>query len=173
MSQRGFRGFRKPEQITNDSLAASIERMGVEGRYIYWTGGAYKARAHSLRSNALACITEKKRPISMKLWLTRAARVVGPDQGYKPERAREGLYLHKGSKPSVYFELERDKDGNYRSVNDCPNADGFPKGLKRGDIVVSGKAQKEQPTRVKGKGKAPATPEAPSAPEPQADAPQA
>jgi hypothetical protein len=155
MSNRGFKGFRKPQQITDDALKASIERMsGIKGRYIYWTGDAYKARSASLRSNSLACLSEKKRPVALVDWITRAARVVSKEVGYSPERVREGLYLHRNSKPAVFFELERDAKGNWVSVNDVPNASGFPKGLKRGDVVVAAKPKGEAKQLPKGKGQA-------------------
>lgn len=155
MSQRGFKGFRKPQQITDDALKASIERMsGIKGRYIYWCGEPYKARVQSLRSNSLATISEKRKPIALVDWITRAARVVSKEVGYSPERVREGLYLHRNSKPAVFFELERDAKGNFVSVNDVPNASGFPKGLKRGDVVIAAKPAGERKALPKGKGQA-------------------
>lgn len=146
MSNRGFKGFRQPERIETDSLSTSLKRMDLEDRFIFWTGEPYKMRAASLRSNSLACLTEKKRPVRLDTWIKRAACVVGEGVGYKPERVREGLYLHRNSKPAVFFELIKDKEGNYRSANDVPNASGYPKGLKRGDIVVAAQTQKQLPT---------------------------
>lgn len=156
MSNRGFKGFRSPEQIASEQLEASLKRMDLEDRYIYWTGNPYKQRAASLRSNALACLTEKKRPISMKTWILRAASCVDKDQriGYKPERVREGLYLHRNSKPAVFFELIKNAAGDFVSANDVPNADGYPKGLKKGEVVVAS-AEPKQKALPSGKGKAP------------------
>jgi hypothetical protein len=155
MTNRGFKGFRQPSRIEAEQLTKALERMSLE-TYIYWTGGEYRRRTQSLRSNALACLTEKKRPVHLKTWIQRAAQCVDADQhiGYVPERVREGLYLHRNSKPAVYFELKKDAKGNYVSVNHVPYAEGFAKGLKPGDIVVPARerAEKEVP-RAKGKGK--------------------
>jgi hypothetical protein len=166
MPNRGFQGFRKPEKMDAETLKARLSRMNVDGRFIFWTGGTYRSRSQSLRSNSLATITEKKRPISFKVWLDRAAHAAGPEMGYTPERVVEGLYLHKGAKPCVYIELTKDAKGNFVSAQDCPYADSsmFPKGLKRGDIVVSAKADKAQPTKGKAKKvEAPAIEEQPQA----------
>lgn len=154
MTNRGFKGFRRPETVEAERLAKALDRMNIDGRYIYWTGEAYRARGASLRSQSLACLTEKKRPVSLKTWITRAATCVDPELkiGFSPERVREGLYLHRNSKPAVFFELKKDAKGNYVAVNDVPNASGFAKGLKAGDVVVPARAtsDKELP---KGKGK--------------------
>lgn len=165
MSNRGFKGFRQPERIETDSLSTALKRMDLEDRYIFWTGEAYKMRAASLRSNSLSCLTEKKRPVRLDTWIKRAAGMVGEGVGYKPERVREGLYLHRNSKPAVFFELIKDKNGNFRSANDVPNASGYPKGLKRGDIVVAAPAQKELPAP---KGKQAPAPQEPTTEQPAA-----
>jgi hypothetical protein len=141
MSNRGFKGFRKPSKISAESLDLAIKRMGVDGRFIYWTGNPYRARSASLRSNSLAALKTPKRPVPLADWIKMAARVVDADKGigYDPARVREGLYLHRDSKPAVFFELKKDEKGNFISVNHVPNADGFPKGLKSGDIVIPAK----------------------------------
>ncbi len=139
MSNRGFKGYRKPSEIAEGDLKLSIERLGVGGLYIYYTGHPYKARAASLRSNSLAALGVVRRPVALAEWIRKAARIDG-NIGYDPARVREGLYLHAGSKPAVYFELRKDAAGNFVSVRDVPNADGFPKGLKKGEIVVAARA---------------------------------
>jgi hypothetical protein len=127
----------------------------VEGRYIYWTGNSYRGRAQSLRSNALRCVERRNAPTPFKSWLEKVARAVDDKTGYSPERAVEGLYLHAGAKPCVYIELSKTANGDYISVRDCPYADPtrFPKGIKRGDVIVAAKAKGDKVIPTK-KGKA-------------------
>lgn len=155
MSNVGFKGFRRPETIPADVLAASMKRLGVEGRYIFWTGNSYRGRAQSLRSNALRCVDRKNTAIPFKSWLEKVARSVNDTTGYSPERAVEGLYLHAGAKPAVYYELAKNAKGDYIAVRDSLYADPtrYPKGIKRGDVIISAKVRVEGKTLPKGKGK--------------------
>jgi hypothetical protein len=142
---RGFKGFRRPEAISAEALANAKARYGESGRYIYWTGEGYNARKESLRSNSLKALAVAKAPVPLSEWIELAAKVVDADLGigYDPASVRAGLYLHRGSKPAVYFELKKRADGAYVSVNDVPNAAGFPKGLKPGDVVIPAEAKVE------------------------------
>lgn len=153
MSNRGFKGFRRPEQVEAERLDAALKRMSLDDRYIFWTGDEYKRRAQSLRSQSLACLTEKKRPVRIDTWIKRAATCVDAERriGFSPERVREGLYLHRNSKPAVFIELVKDKNGNFRSAWAVPNAQGYPKGLKAGDIVIPAKDTEKQLPAPKGK----------------------
>jgi hypothetical protein len=151
---RGFRGFRGTETIPSDALEAKLSRLNIAGRFIYWTGNPYNARRLSLRSNSLKALQVVKTPVPLADWIRAAARVVdGTEEGYDPAAVRAGLYLHHDSKPAVYFELKLEKDGSYTSVNPVPNADGFPGGLKAGDVVIPA-AAKEEPAQIETAGKA-------------------
>lgn len=136
--RRGFTGFRKPEEITDDSLANALSRIDTRNRFIYFTGNGYNARRLSLRSNSLAALKVSKAPVPLGDFLRLAARAVSDTEGYDPKAVASGLYLHRNSKPAVYFELRRDAEGNYVSANNVPYADPtlYPKGLKAGDIVI-------------------------------------
>lgn len=143
---RGFKGFRRPEEVSAEALKNAKARYEDSGRFIYWTGSGYNARRESLRSNSLKALPVAKEPVALSEWIEKAARVVDAEKGigYDPASVRAGLYLHRGSKPAVYFELKKRADGAYVSVNDVPNADGFPKGLKPGDVVIPAEAKMEE-----------------------------
>jgi hypothetical protein len=142
---RGFKGFRRPEAVSEEALKNAKARYEESGRYIYWTGNGYNARRESLRSNSLKALPVAKSPVPLSEWIEKAARVVDAEKGigYDPASVRAGLYLHRDSKPAVYFELKKNAAGAYISVNAVPNADGFPKGLKPGDVVIPAEAAAE------------------------------
>lgn len=143
MNRVGFKGFRKPEAITAETFTKAVERLEISNLYVFWTGNPYKSRSASLRSNALKTITEVRQPVPVKTLLDRAARIDG-EIGYKPEVVKSGLYLHRNSKPAVYFALERKDDGSFVAATDVPYADGVPGGLKKGDLVIpAGQATKQ------------------------------
>jgi hypothetical protein len=137
-TRRGFSGFRKPEEISGEKLEAALSRIDTRNRYIFWTGNGYNARRLSLRSNSLKALNVTKVPVPLGDFLRLAARAVSDTEGYDPKAVADGLYLHRNSKPAVYFELRRAPDGSYVSSNNVPNADPtlFPKGLKEGDTVI-------------------------------------
>ena len=136
--RRGFTGFRKPETISDEALLSALSRIDTRNRFIYFTGNGYNARRLSLRSNSLAALKVTKAPVPLGDFLRLAARAVSDAEGYDPKAVTSGLYLHRNSKPAVYFELRRDGEGNYVSANNVPYADPtlYPKGLKAGDIVI-------------------------------------
>jgi hypothetical protein len=143
MNRVGFKGFRRPEPITADAFTKAVDRLEISNLFVYWTGSPYKSRAASLRSNALKTITEVKTPVPVSTLLDRAAHLDG-EIGYKPEVVKSGLYLHRNSKPAVYFALERKEDGSFVAATDVPYADGFPGGLKKGaTVIAAGTATKQ------------------------------
>jgi hypothetical protein len=150
--RRGFTGFRKPETITNEALEAAISRIDTRNRFIFYTGNGYNARRLSLRSNSLAAIKTVGVPVPLAEFIRLAARAVGDEEGYDPKAAVSGLYLHRNSKPAVYFELRKNVAGDYVSANNVPYADPtlFPKGLKVGDVVVSAERAEAPPTAPEG-----------------------
>ena len=134
----GFRGFRKPEAISTDALDALKLRFEGDDRYVLYTGGAYSRRRASLRSNALATITEIGKPISVLEFLTRSAKAAGEGVGYDPSTALGGLALHQGAKPAVYLYLAR-KGDDFFAIKDIPTpgGEGYSKAIKAGDKVFS------------------------------------
>jgi hypothetical protein len=149
---KGFKGFRSVETIPEASLEYELGRLGIENRYIYWTGERYNGRKDSLRSNALYALKVVKEPVSLKEWIRLAARIVPETEtGYHPKAVRAGLALHQGSKPVVFLELKKEDDGSYTSVYTPTKCDAFP-GLKKGDVVIPA-AKKEEPAEVEVRGK--------------------
>lgn len=137
----GFRGYRKPEVIPEGKLSEVLARIETRGLYVLSTGGRNGARSASLRSRALATISEVGVPVPLAELLRRAARAVGPEEGFDPATVRGGLFLAAGAKPAVYLAVERDGDGNYRAAKDIPTPDpaffGAGKSFPRGSIVLS------------------------------------
>lgn len=172
---RGFPGFRAAESIGKDKLSLALERLApsIEGHYIYWTGNNYNFRRPSLRSNALRCLTEKRRPIALKTWIARAAGCAGDGMGYDPQTVKQGLALHQGAKPCVYFELKKDPQGNFRAVYNIPFADGHAKAIKAGDVVIKNPATNGTPKQLPSKGKPAVEARKTEAPQEQPSAPPA
>lgn len=132
----GFRGFTKAAKQSPDAVAKKIDRMTTDGLYVYFTGGPARFRKGSGRSAALQCVTEKHKPVPLTTLIERAAKCGPHGTGYSPEMVRAGLFLHRNSKPAVYLPLRKREDGAYVADTNIPNADGFPKGLKEGDVVI-------------------------------------
>lgn len=135
----GFPGFRKPEKIDDKTLTEALVKMDTENLYVMWTGGAYRARKASLRSNALKTITEKMKPVPISELLTRAARAAGKDTGFDPYVVKGGLALHQGAKPAVFLYLRKEEDGTFTAVKDIPASDIGT--FKAGEVVVGTKAK--------------------------------
>ena len=140
---KGFAGFRSTETIPEAALEYELGRLNIENRFIYWTGGEYRRRKDSLRSNALYALKEKEVPVPLRDWIRLAARIVPETEtGYHPKAVRAGLALHQGSKPVVYLELKKEEDGSYTSVYSPLSCEAFP-GLKKGDVVIPAPAKVE------------------------------
>jgi hypothetical protein len=148
---RGFKGFRKPDFTGDDAvLNDRLSRMDLRNRYIYWTGEDYTAgRSQSLRSQSLRCLKVAKTPVPLAEWIRLAARAVAPDLGFDPAAVRAGLYLHRESKPAVYFELEKKDDGSYVSVYSHSRIN---PPIKAGDVIIPAEA-KEEPAQIEVAGK--------------------
>lgn len=160
----GFKGFRPTEEITEEALAAALARLSTSNLYVYWVGETYKLRNASLRSNSLRTISEVKVPVPVETLITRAARISGSN-GYNPATVKSGLYLHRNSKPAVYFALERKDDGSLVAATDIPYALGYANGLKRGDLVIPADAKEARElTKALAAAKKAAKVEAPPAP---------
>ena len=157
---RGFRGFRKPELITQEAIDGFLTRSGLSADnanlYIMWTGGEYKRRLGSARSQALYALNVKDKPVKLADWLREAARCRDTEQGigFDPGVVRSGLFLHQGAKPCVYLALERRADGSFTAAKDVPTPDpklGFVT-LKRGDLVIGVEDAKDAAAEVQAVG---------------------
>lgn len=143
----GFRGFRRPETISDEALSGFLTRTGLkddQNLYALYTGGEYRRRRGSARSQALYSLNVEGKPVRLADFLTLAARIKDPESGvgFDPATVRSGLFLHQGAKPAVYLALERRADGAFIAARDVPTLDeGFAsrmgvKSLKRGDVVI-------------------------------------
>ena len=157
---RGFRGFRKPEMITDESLNGYLDRSGLSAdnanAYIMWTGGEYKRRQASARSQALYALNVKNKPVSLADWLREAARVKDAENqiGFDPGVVRSGLFLHQGAKPCVYLALERRADGSFVAARDVNRVEGLPgvTSLKKGETVIAAEDAKDAVAEVEAVG---------------------
>lgn len=152
----GFKGFRKAETIASERLSAAIEKVDPNA-FVFWTGNTYGRRRQSLRSQSLATINEKRKPIPVAELVSRAARANGEDIGFDPDTVRSGLALHQGAKPAVYLYLEAKRDANdkllgYYAVKSIPRPDGqlFAHPIQAGDQVLDPKGNVIPALRPKG-----------------------
>ena len=138
----GFKGFAKPAKIADDVAKSLVENLS-DDEFVIWTGNEYGRRRASGRSLSLRTITEKMKPVPLTEYVKRAF-AAGPDgRGFDTSISVGGLSLHQIAKPTVYFYVIRDADGNYRAKKDIPNPDRalFEKPLKAGDIVLAAKKE--------------------------------
>lgn len=142
MSNVGFKGFAKPAALDKEKTLAAISNISGD-EYILWTGNEYGRRRASGRSVSLRTITEKLKPIPLAEYASRASKVSGEGRGFDTSISIGGLSLHQIAKPTVYFYVIRDAEGNYRAKKDIPNPDRalFDKPLRAGDIVLAAKAK--------------------------------
>lgn len=129
--------FAKPMKI-DPARASALEGNLASDEFVFYTGGAYKRRPASGRSCSLSTVTEKRKPISLNVYVQRALKAGPNGTGYDTSISVGGLGLHQGAKPAVYLYLVKDTDGNYRAKKDIPNPDfAFSeKPIAAGDIVV-------------------------------------
>lgn len=149
----GFKGFAKPKLLDSASVKALSDNVS-DSLYVLYTGGNYGRRKASGRSKSLATVTERGKPIPIRTYIARAAKVVDPEtgKGFGTDISVGGLSLHQGAKPAVYLYLERDADGNYRAVKNVPTPDpayfeaAYRRGgFKAGDIVIPAEKPKASP----------------------------
>lgn len=154
----GFRGFAKPQKIEEAAVEEKIKNSNIENLYVLWTGGTYRARKASGRSQSLATITEKNVPVPLSEVYRRAAKAVGGDKGFNPELVRSGLFLHAGAKPCVYYALEKKSDGSFTLVKTVPHPEGDKAPILAGSVIVPAPDAEEKPALP-----APKAPKAPKA----------
>jgi hypothetical protein len=156
---RGFKGFRRPEVITDEALSNFGARSGLSADnanlYVMWTGGEYRRRAMSARSQALYALKVQDKPVRLMDWIRDAARVKDADQqiGFDPGVVRSGLFLHQGAKPCVYLALERRADGSFVAAKDVPVPDprlGYTGPIVKGQVIIAAEDAKDAVAEVKG-----------------------
>lgn len=157
----GFRAYRRPEVISDEALNGFLDRTGLsnpnDNLYIYWTGGEYKRRLGSLRSQSLYALKVEGKPVRLGDWLREAARVKDPEAGigFDPATVRSGLFLHQGAKTGcVYIALKRERDGSFVAVKDVPVPDPkrFSSPIREGEVVIAAEDAKDSVAEVEGRG---------------------
>ena len=140
MSNVGFKGFAKPGKVENaDDMLGNV----AADEYVYYSGGKYGRRRASGRSACLATVTEVKKPVALTDYVKRGFKA-GPDgKGFDTSISVGGLSLHQVAKPTVYFYLVKDAEGNFRAKRDIPNPDTAisAKPIAAGDIVIKAKGK--------------------------------
>lgn len=169
MNRVGFKGFARPVTHNKAEFDKQIGRMAIDNLFIYFTGGSYKARAESARSQSLATVTEVAQPIPVAEFLQRAATCKGKAGGFPANIALQGLALHQVAKPCVFLMLERNDSGDFVAAKPIPTPDParfpkdkYPRGIARGTVIVPKGGRKQvakvaapapaQAIKVKGKG---------------------
>lgn len=140
MSNVGFKGFAKPKALDNDTAKAQAENISAD-EYVLWTGNQYGRRRASGRSACLNTVTEKMTPVPLSEYVKRSQKAGADGKGFDTSISVGGLSLHQIAKPTVYFYVIKDAEGNFRAKKDIPNPDRahFDKPLKAGDIVLAAK----------------------------------
>lgn len=156
---RGFKGFRRPEVISDEAIANFGVRSGLSADnanlYIMWTGGEYRRRQMSARSQALYALKVEGKPVRLMDWLRDAARVKDAENnvGFDPGVVRSGLFLHQGAKPCVYLALERRADGSFVAAKDVPVPDprlNYSGPIAKGDLIIAAEDSKDVVAEVTG-----------------------
>jgi hypothetical protein len=123
------------ELISDAVLAEALSRV-PDDHYVVWTGHTYRVLDKSLRSRALARVTEIGKPVPVREVIRRAARIDGA-LGYDPDTVRSGIRLHQGSKPSVYLFVRREPNGEFVAVTRIPFCGPALRHIREGEVIVT------------------------------------
>ena len=125
---------RRLERVTKTTLDAALARTPLD-HFVIWDGSDCGAQANSLRSRALACVTEIWRPLSMRALLQQAACIAG-EQGLDPDTVRSAVRMHQAARPAAYLLVRRTLSGDYLAVTDVPWPSSTAAPLRAGDLVL-------------------------------------
>lgn len=123
------------ERLTADTLVEAIARTPLD-HHVVWSGAAFGAQTNSLRSRALALVTEVWSPVPLRLLLQRCADVAG-GLGLEPNAVRSAVRSHQNARPATHFLVRRTPSGDFLALLDVP----FPaipggRSLRTGDLVL-------------------------------------
>jgi hypothetical protein len=130
---------RRLERVTKTTLDAAMARTPLD-HFVIWDGSSCGAQANSLRSRALACITEAWSPLSMRALLQRAACVAG-ELGLDPDTVRSAVRMHQSARPAPYLLVRRTLSGDFMAVTDVPWPAATVAPLRAGDLVLDRKGR--------------------------------
>jgi len=124
---------RRLEPICGAELLEAIARVPLD-HHVVWTGAPCASQAGSMRSRALACITEVGRPVTLRVVLQRAADVEA-GAGFNPDAVRSAVRLHQAARPAAYLLVRRTAAG-FVAVADIPFPAGGSRRIAAGDLVM-------------------------------------
>ncbi|CAN7631878.1 hypothetical protein LJR225_004871 [Phenylobacterium sp. LjRoot225] len=128
---------RQLEQVAKKTLDAAMARTPLD-HFVIWDGSACGAQENSLRSRALACVTEIWTPLSMRVLLQRGASIAG-ELGLDPDTVRSAVRMHQSARPTAYLLVRRTLSGDYLAVTDVPWPAAIGAPLRAGDLVLDRK----------------------------------
>lgn len=103
---------RGSEPVGERELIEAIARTPSD-HYVIWTGELCNSQPGSLRSRALACITEVGQAVPLRTVMRRAA---GLD--LNPDAVRNAVRMHQMARPTVYLLGRRLSSGELVAVAD-------------------------------------------------------
>lgn len=125
--------------MAKTTLDAAMARTPLD-HFVIWDGSSCGAQPNSLRSRALACVTEIWSPLSMRALLQRAACSSG-ELGLDPDTVRSAVRMHQSARPAAYLLVRRTLNGDYVAVTDVPWPSTTAAPLRAGDLVLDRKGR--------------------------------
>ena len=126
------------EPIPERELTEAIARTPSD-HYVIWTGEPCNGQAGSLRSRALACLTEVGQAIALRTLMRRAASLDGG--GLNPDAVRSAVRMHQMARPAVCLLVRRLGSGEFVAVTDIPFA-------AKGARIVAGQSLMDRQGRL-------------------------
>lgn len=122
------------QHIPDPALMEALARTPLDA-HVVWTGEAACGRDNSVRAQAMACIPEPGKAMSLRALLQRAARLEG-DYGLDPDLVRNALRQHQSARPAVMFLLKRQASGDFVALTDVPFAGGKSLRISAGSLIL-------------------------------------
>jgi len=127
-------GQRGLQRIEATRLTEALARTPAE-HHVIWTGHPPGVRDGSMRSRALACIQEVGVPVSLRVVMTRAARI-SDELGFDPDAVRSAVRMYQIARPAVYLLVRRLYSNDFVAVADIPYPAGCSGRIASGELVL-------------------------------------
>jgi hypothetical protein len=88
-----------------------------------------------MRSRALACVQEIGVPVSLRVVMTRAARI-SDELGFDPDAVRSAVRMCQMARPAVYLLVSRLFSNDFVAVADIPYPAGCSGRIASGEVVL-------------------------------------
>jgi hypothetical protein len=122
------------QRIDERRLTEAIARTPAE-HHVIWTGHPPVVRGGSMRSRALACVQEIGVPVSLRVIMTRAARI-SDELGFDPDAVRSAVRMCQMARPAVYLLVNRLFSNDFVAVADIPYPAGCSGRIASGEVVL-------------------------------------